>query len=1003
MRKQVTSANLIIAALLLSAFMLVLLLPHAIGDTGNHRHGNLHSKAAPRAGSYGNIKIHGKTWGVFPPLVTSGGPLQLNHVPQNQVKTGGPEQPQHRGSQVASASHALITEANSKRPQGQNPFLGPDILIEKSASGLVSSDPLTNETRTQQELESDPGFWSFGGDAGAENASYAFWRDSMGLHIGIQPHGGDNNPIYAGFYAETQQANATLFHVAITAPARYLADGSAYYQANMIIAPTLQSSQNYISCFSDTGISGTVWAVALAGKGLKILWADDGQQQPLTQDCTLVTNGRNYLAVFLGGTEVYENRELALNMSAPFNVYLESESSYRGQMMNATFADYYSTSNDTVTIEGRAANATYATISTGSDGNISRSPFLSGEAVLNVGGSRYPLNGTITVYGAGNETLSSSRQEIFGGDAYRLFALPGAPQNLTLDSVNSSSATISWDPPLSNGGSPITGYEIERSGSESLQKASRNSTGPAYFSFGNGTTFDDISLDGGSTYIYIVFAKNLAGLGPPSYAINVTTPADLQSPSHLAANSTSPTEVSLSWQAPPEDDLRIQGYEIERSSDGAATWSTIVYDTRSNLTTFQDTGLEPQASYAYTVAAITPLGLSPKSNIAYATTQQSTVGSPTAVAGIVVPLYCAPYGRDSSSCPVNSTSTDCSKYPDDFCWQPIVDAHLSHPRVPLFVIINPDNGPCLSADNPCDYSQDYGNGIGNLTKNGITVLGYVRTRYADPASTPTCCPYREVQENLTQWSTLYGQKGVSGINLDEMSTRLGPNHTTLSYYENLTRYARNNLGFQNVFANPGIPTIPAYLNGHAADTINIYEGAGAPSLSMISSGTLADTSPVFGRTNFSLVAFCQPELPNSTVVGNYSNYVGYLYFTDVGSYCTAYDANPWDRISSYLSELAGELDKPASTLTINTVDQSGRPISGYYVGVTQSGHIIPSGYSPLPYLATAGVAYTFTPVGYAACSFDHWNDNLSGVASRTVRATAYNQQFTAVFSGPGCP
>src|SRR5713226_4912207 len=87
--------------------------------------------------------------------------------------------------------------------------------INKIQCGLYASDPLNNETRTQQQLQANPGYWTYGGDAPAENAPYAFYKDTQGLHIGVQaPSAGT----YTGFYAVTPNTNAMLFHAVITSP-----------------------------------------------------------------------------------------------------------------------------------------------------------------------------------------------------------------------------------------------------------------------------------------------------------------------------------------------------------------------------------------------------------------------------------------------------------------------------------------------------------------------------------------------------------------------------------------------------------------------------------------------------------------------------------------------------------------------------------------------------------------------------------------------------------------
>src|SRR5574340_904557 len=99
------------------------------------------------------------------------------------------------------------------------PPLGALYSISKTQSGLVASDPLNNETKTQQELLANQQYWKYGGDAIALNAHYAFSKDNQGLHIGVQaPVDGT----WAGVYAVTPNTNAMLFHTILSKPLRVL-------------------------------------------------------------------------------------------------------------------------------------------------------------------------------------------------------------------------------------------------------------------------------------------------------------------------------------------------------------------------------------------------------------------------------------------------------------------------------------------------------------------------------------------------------------------------------------------------------------------------------------------------------------------------------------------------------------------------------------------------------------------------------------------------------------
>ena len=84
---------------------------------------------------------------------------------------------------------------------------------------------------------------------------------------------------------------------------------------------------------------------------------------------------------------------------------------------------------------------------------------------------------------------------------------PGAP-NLTAASAGNASVALGWTAPASDGGSPITGYEIWRgttSGSASLLTT-----------VGLTTSYTDTAVSNGTTYYYQVAAVNAVDTGPGS-------------------------------------------------------------------------------------------------------------------------------------------------------------------------------------------------------------------------------------------------------------------------------------------------------------------------------------------------------------------------------------------------------------------------------------------------------------------------------------------------------
>ena len=290
--------------------------------------------------------------------------------------------------------------------------------VTQVQSGLVASDSLTNETMTQQQLQTGSGYWAYSGDAPAEKAPYSFSRDSQGLHIGVQA---PSSGTWAGYFAESPNTNGVLFHSVITTPVRTVP--SQNYENGMYVQ-TSNGKINYVTCVSLTNTQTTSWAVidtlgtTTQATKFTVLWMDNSANQPLTRDCTIITNGQNYLKVYLDGTMVYNKNNLKLQMPAPFNTYLEPETSYSGQLLSGTFQDYYVASAETIKIINNPSNAARADI-VDSTGNILSSGQVSGgTATIDVGKYHYPLSANIKVYDSSNNLIASGPANIYGGSVY---------------------------------------------------------------------------------------------------------------------------------------------------------------------------------------------------------------------------------------------------------------------------------------------------------------------------------------------------------------------------------------------------------------------------------------------------------------------------------------------------------------------------------------------------------------------------------------------------------
>jgi hypothetical protein len=226
----------------------------------------------------------------------------------------------------------------------------------------------------------------------------------------------------------------------------------------------------------------------------------------------------------------------------------------------------------------------------------------------------------------GNTEIGAAHCVAFTEDEGAGATAPGAPTSLTATADGTDTIDLSWSAPASDGGSSITGYFIEREvgigNGWSTLVADTSSTG---------TTYEDTGLDHATEYNYRVSAINAIDTGDPSTADSATTDADVpDAPTSLTATADGHAEIDLSWSAPAGDGgASITGYQIEREVGIGNGWSTLVADTSSTSTTYEDSSVDPGQEYNYRVSAINSVGTGSASTADSATTDATAPGAPT--------------------------------------------------------------------------------------------------------------------------------------------------------------------------------------------------------------------------------------------------------------------------------------------------------------------------------------------------------------------------------------
>jgi fibronectin type 3 domain-containing protein len=169
---------------------------------------------------------------------------------------------------------------------------------------------------------------------------------------------------------------------------------------------------------------------------------------------------------------------------------------------------------------------------------------------------------------------------------------------------------LTWQPPSSDGRSPLTNYEVYRS----------KTSGTEIFisETGNVLTYTDTSVSLGETYYYKVSAKNKIGEGPLSNEISMTIHSTPSAPLNLKTT-VNGTQIKLTWNAPKSTDSTIKNYKIFwGTSSGNYTESITI----GNITTYSFIDLSRGVRYYFVVCAINFIGEGPKSNEALAIIEQ---------------------------------------------------------------------------------------------------------------------------------------------------------------------------------------------------------------------------------------------------------------------------------------------------------------------------------------------------------------------------------------------
>lgn len=176
---------------------------------------------------------------------------------------------------------------------------------------------------------------------------------------------------------------------------------------------------------------------------------------------------------------------------------------------------------------------------------------------------------------------------------------PVAPSNLNASTISSSQINLSW----TDNSATEAGFMIER-------KTGTEGTWAQIATVAtNISSYEDTGLLQHTTYHYRVRAYVIHYSSAYSNEDSATT--EIAAPTNLSATVTGMDQAELNWTDNSDDE---QGFAIARSFAGGTF--EVIAQVGANVTSYEDTGLGPHVTYAYSVVAYIGTNVSDPSNVA---------------------------------------------------------------------------------------------------------------------------------------------------------------------------------------------------------------------------------------------------------------------------------------------------------------------------------------------------------------------------------------------------
>ncbi len=206
-------------------------------------------------------------------------------------------------------------------------------------------------------------------------------------------------------------------------------------------------------------------------------------------------------------------------------------------------------------------------------------------------------------------------------------AVPGAPTSPGVTPGNASMG-VSWVDPVSNGGSPITGYDVYCS---TTSPPATTGTPSATASGATATSATVSSLINGTQYFCVVTAVNANGQSLPSSPVVSATPSTVPGAPTSPTAATGNTQITVGWVAPASNGgSAITGYKVYcQTTNPPSVILTPSVTPGPSATSAVITGLTNGTQYFCVITAVNANGQSVASSPIVSTTPFTSAGPPT--------------------------------------------------------------------------------------------------------------------------------------------------------------------------------------------------------------------------------------------------------------------------------------------------------------------------------------------------------------------------------------